>query len=105
MQPSPEISGHKKVAEVTTHRLAYVFTKLYFVRFTTNVRDIILVVFAIFGDSWVFVFVTAVLKHGVGLNSSYGLCSSGIILCLVCYVTTKVCFSPATFSSYDCVPC
>lgn len=42
------------------------------------------VVFAIFFDSWLFVFVTAILKFGVGLNTSFGVCQGAILLCLVC---------------------
>ncbi|KAH7016065.1 uncharacterized protein B0I36DRAFT_254931, partial [Microdochium trichocladiopsis] len=48
------------------------------------------IVFAIFLDSWLFVFVTAILKFGVGLGASFGICQGGILLCLVCYVTTKL---------------
>jgi hypothetical protein len=51
---------------------------------------VILVVFAIFIDSWMFVFLTALLRYGLGINTSYGLCSSAIYLCLVFYVTTKI---------------
>ncbi|KAI1863941.1 uncharacterized protein JN550_009220 [Neoarthrinium moseri] len=51
---------------------------------------VVWLVFAIFVDSWLFVFVTAILKHGVGINTSYGMCSSAILLCLICYVTTKM---------------
>ncbi|OTA06836.1 hypothetical protein A9Z42_0076310 [Trichoderma parareesei] len=47
------------------------------------------VVFAIYADSYVFVVATAVLQHSLGVNSSYGICEAAIILCLVCYVTTK----------------
>ncbi|KAI0137309.1 hypothetical protein BJ170DRAFT_711411 [Xylariales sp. AK1849] len=55
-----------------------------------KVPFIVWLVLSIYADSWLFVFITAVLKHGMGLNTSYGLCSSAILLCLVCYVTTKM---------------
>ncbi|CZR55834.1 uncharacterized protein PAC_05722 [Phialocephala subalpina] len=38
----------------------------------------------------VFIFATAILEHGFGLNSSQGICSSAIWLCLICYMSTKV---------------
>jgi hypothetical protein len=50
------------------------------------------VVFAIYADSFLFVFATAVLQFGFGVNQSIYICQSAILLCLVCYVTTKVCF-------------
>lgn len=45
---------------------------------------------AIFIDSWLFIVVTSILKHGVGIDISTEMCSSAILLCLICYVTTKV---------------
>jgi hypothetical protein len=48
------------------------------------------VVFAIYIDSYTFVFSTAVLQLAFGVNSSIGFCEGAIILCLVCYVSTKV---------------
>ncbi|KAK9778838.1 hypothetical protein SCAR479_04462 [Seiridium cardinale] len=59
----------------------------------TNWRKLPLIVwlvFAIFVDSWLFVFITAILKHGAGINSSFELCSSAILLCLICYVSSKI---------------
>jgi hypothetical protein len=49
------------------------------------------VVFAIYADSFLFVFATAVLQFGLGVDQSIYICQSAILLCLVCYVTTKVC--------------
>lgn len=48
------------------------------------------VVFAIYTDSYCFVFATAILQHSLGVNSSIHTCEGAILLCLVCYVTTKV---------------
>lgn len=47
-------------------------------------------ILAIYSDSVVFIFTTAILEHGFGLNSSQAICSSAIWLCLVCYMSTKV---------------
>ncbi|KAF2837232.1 hypothetical protein M501DRAFT_922639, partial [Patellaria atrata CBS 101060] len=44
----------------------------------------------IYIDSFAFVFITAVLQEGVGVNTSRGLCDGGILLCLACYLTTKL---------------
>lgn len=48
------------------------------------------VVFAIYVDSYAFVFSSAVLQHSFGTNSNPRACDAAILLCLVCYVTTKV---------------
>ncbi|KAK0740207.1 hypothetical protein B0T18DRAFT_332255, partial [Schizothecium vesticola] len=47
-------------------------------------------VFAIYGDSFLFVFATAILQFGFGVDHSMDACASAILLCLVCYVTTKL---------------
>ncbi|KAF2160584.1 hypothetical protein M409DRAFT_28970 [Zasmidium cellare ATCC 36951] len=43
----------------------------------------------IYVDSFLFIFVTALLKD-IGLNKTAGICDGGILLCLVCYMSTKV---------------
>lgn len=50
------------------------------------------VVFAIYLDSYLFVVTTALLQHSFGVNSSSEICEGAILLCLVCYVTSKVSF-------------
>ncbi|KAG4435768.1 hypothetical protein IFR05_008742 [Cadophora sp. M221] len=47
-------------------------------------------ILAIYFDSIVFIFVTSILQHGFGLNLNMTICSSAILLCLVCYMSTKV---------------
>lgn len=47
-------------------------------------------VVAVYVDSFLFVFVTALLKYGLGVNSAYAVCDAAILLCLVGYVSTKV---------------
>ncbi|KAJ2895575.1 hypothetical protein MKZ38_006325 [Zalerion maritima] len=47
-------------------------------------------VLAIYVDSLLFVFGTAIVNHGLGVNNSLSICSAAILLCLVCYVTTKI---------------
>ncbi|KAM0741550.1 hypothetical protein ACQRIT_004407 [Beauveria bassiana] len=46
-------------------------------------------VFAIYIDSYCFVFATAMLQHAFGVNRNVIVCRGAILLCLVCYVTTK----------------
>ncbi|OJJ47811.1 hypothetical protein ASPZODRAFT_24703 [Penicilliopsis zonata CBS 506.65] len=46
-------------------------------------------VFAIYIDSILFIITTSVLEHGFGLDSE-GVCSAAILVCLVCYMSTKV---------------
>ncbi|EOD45620.1 Ring finger domain protein [Neofusicoccum parvum] len=43
----------------------------------------------IYFDSFLFVFVTAMFKD-VGINESQGICEGAILLCLVCYMSTKI---------------
>ncbi|KAL2675021.1 hypothetical protein Neosp_011201 [[Neocosmospora] mangrovei] len=49
-----------------------------------------LFVFAIYIDSYCFVFATALLQQVFGVNTNYNICHGAILLCLVCYVTTKI---------------
>ena len=49
-----------------------------------------IVVFAIYADSFLFVLATAILQFGFGVGYSGAVCESAILLCLTCYVTTKV---------------
>ncbi|KAK0706839.1 hypothetical protein B0T26DRAFT_655751, partial [Lasiosphaeria miniovina] len=47
-------------------------------------------VFAIYSDSFLFVFATAILQFAFGVDHSISVCESAILLCLACYVTTKL---------------
>lgn len=47
-------------------------------------------IFGIFIDSWLFVFSSTVLQASFGLNSGIKACDAGILLCLVCYLSSKV---------------
>jgi len=47
-------------------------------------------VLAIYIDSFLFVFTTAIISQGVGVNNALAVCSIAIELCLVFYMTTKV---------------
>ncbi|KAF1934804.1 hypothetical protein EJ02DRAFT_429009 [Clathrospora elynae] len=44
----------------------------------------------IYVDSTVFIFTTAIMMHGIGINSSPQICEGAIFLCLTCYLTTKI---------------
>lgn len=50
----------------------------------------ITVVLAVYIDSYLFVFVTAVLQFALGVNKNVQICDGAILLCLVCYLSTKV---------------
>lgn len=43
----------------------------------------------IYVDSFLFVFVTALFKD-IGLNNNPEICEGAILLCLICYMTTKI---------------
>ncbi|KAM0564523.1 hypothetical protein ACHAPJ_000737 [Fusarium lateritium] len=47
-------------------------------------------VLVIYFDSYGFVVTTAVLQQVFGVNSSFHVCHGAILLCLICYVTTKI---------------
>ncbi|GKU12862.1 unnamed protein product [Fusarium langsethiae] len=55
-----------------------------------SVLSIFLLVLIIYVDSYGFVFTSAILTQVFGLNTSFNICHGAIILCLVCYVTTKI---------------
>ncbi|KAF2177940.1 hypothetical protein K469DRAFT_643676 [Zopfia rhizophila CBS 207.26] len=47
-------------------------------------------ILTIYIDSTLFVFFTAIISRGLGINDSPGICEGAILLCLICYMTTKV---------------
>jgi hypothetical protein len=48
------------------------------------------VVIIIYVDSIIFVAGVAVISNGFGIDSSHKICSQAVVLCLSCYMTTKV---------------
>ncbi|GAB1312988.1 hypothetical protein MFIFM68171_03198 [Madurella fahalii] len=46
--------------------------------------------FAIYIDSFLFVFAAATLQLGFGVDSSASACEAAILICLICYMTTKL---------------
>ncbi|KJZ70545.1 hypothetical protein HIM_10048 [Hirsutella minnesotensis 3608] len=94
-----EIKGVPLVGQVFAMLLSLASTTvltLFFVQRIAGVQSwrrlpfVSWLVFAIYIDSYLFVFATAILQHSVGVNSSLSTCEGAILLCLVCYVTTKV---------------
>ncbi|KAH7113360.1 hypothetical protein EDB81DRAFT_670274 [Dactylonectria macrodidyma] len=65
------------------------FQRITVIKRWNNLPVVVWLTFAIYIDSLAFVVVTAVLQQIFGVNSSYSMCHSAILLCLVCYVTTK----------------
>ncbi|THY43633.1 hypothetical protein D6C98_08494, partial [Aureobasidium pullulans] len=47
-------------------------------------------IIAIYIDSFLFIFCTAVLSKAYSLNQSRGICDGAILLCLTSYMTTKI---------------
>ncbi|EXU99812.1 hypothetical protein X797_006941 [Metarhizium robertsii] len=60
------------------------------IRSWSRLPIVVWLVFAIYADSYIFVFASAMLQHSIGLNASFRTCDSAILICLVCYVTTKL---------------
>ncbi|KAF3082979.1 hypothetical protein TWF102_008768 [Orbilia oligospora] len=54
-------------------------------------------VLGVYLDSWLFAFSSTVLNVAFGLRSSITACNAGILLCLICYLTTKV-YEPPSLS-------
>ncbi|KAF4969513.1 hypothetical protein FZEAL_10219 [Fusarium zealandicum] len=69
---------------------AFLSQRIIAVRAWRRIPFVVWLVFAIYVDSYLFVFVTAILQQVFGVNSSFGICHGAILLCLVCYVTTKI---------------
>ncbi|KAK2054276.1 hypothetical protein LY76DRAFT_686744 [Colletotrichum caudatum] len=51
---------------------------------------VVWLVFAIYADSYLFVLSTAILQFALGVNTNIQICDGAILLCLICYVTTKI---------------
>ncbi|KEQ72318.1 hypothetical protein M436DRAFT_27196, partial [Aureobasidium namibiae CBS 147.97] len=49
-----------------------------------------ILIIAIYVDSFLFIFCTAVLSKAYSLNQSAGICDGAILLCLASYMTTKI---------------
>ncbi|KAI5791318.1 hypothetical protein FPQ18DRAFT_259619 [Pyronema domesticum] len=47
-------------------------------------------IFGIFIDNWLFIFSSTVLQSSFGLNTSLKTCDAGILLCSVCYLSSKL---------------
>ncbi|OHF00410.1 hypothetical protein CORC01_04391 [Colletotrichum orchidophilum] len=68
----------------------------FFVQRCTVLRNwrripfVVWLVLAVYIDSYLFVFVTAVLQFALGINNNVQICDGAILLCLVCYLSTKV---------------
>lgn len=82
------------MAAATGHPMGYAMTsrfgRLYWGRRTRASTNTLAVVIAIYVDSWLFVFATAIIQFGFGVDYSFPVCDSAILLCLVCYVSSKV---------------
>ncbi|RPB25321.1 hypothetical protein L211DRAFT_759234, partial [Terfezia boudieri ATCC MYA-4762] len=47
-------------------------------------------ILCVYADSWTFVFSSTILQSSLGLDSSHDACDAAILLCLVCYLTSKI---------------
>ncbi|KAF3004759.1 hypothetical protein E8E13_000933 [Curvularia kusanoi] len=85
-----------KVVSIVLQILTFGVLCVYFTRRTSwfkhwpNLPLAIWLVLLIYFDSAVFVFATSILFHGVDINSSRSICEGGILVCLLCYMTTKI---------------
>lgn len=51
---------------------------------------IVEVILAIYSDSFLFILSTAILDKSWSINESHAFCQAAILLCLICYMTTKI---------------
>ncbi|KAF4970935.1 hypothetical protein FSARC_2131 [Fusarium sarcochroum] len=56
----------------------------------TTLLSVFIFVLIIYFDSYGFVVTTAILQQVFGVNTSFHICHGAILLCLICYVTTKI---------------
>ncbi|KAG6005804.1 hypothetical protein E4U43_000539 [Claviceps pusilla] len=59
------------------------------IRYWSRVPVVMWLVLAIYVDSYLFVIGSALLQNTLGANYNMKTCDSAILMCLVCYVTTK----------------
>ncbi|TDZ66011.1 hypothetical protein CTRI78_v003326 [Colletotrichum trifolii] len=74
----------------TTEPLAGTIMSVIICLVSISIISGFLVVLLVYIDSYLFVFVTAVLQFALGVNTNIQICDGAILLCLVCYITTKV---------------
>ncbi|CAF3502219.1 unnamed protein product [Fusarium graminearum] len=68
----------------------FLYQRITAVRSWARLPFVAWLVLIIYVDSYGFVFTSAILTQVFGLNTSFNICHGAIILCLVCYVTTKI---------------
>ncbi|OAL46156.1 hypothetical protein IQ07DRAFT_198741 [Pyrenochaeta sp. DS3sAY3a] len=67
-----------------------IMRRTQYIKKWTSLPLAIWLILIIYFDSALFVFTTAIVVHGLGINNSSMICEGGILLCLVCYMTTKI---------------
>ncbi|KAF5541635.1 hypothetical protein FMEXI_7898 [Fusarium mexicanum] len=72
----------------------FLFQRITAVRSWSRLPFVAWLVLVIYVDSYGFVFTSAILQQVFGVNSSFNICHGAILLCLICYVTTKIVGSP-----------
>ncbi|KAI1023427.1 hypothetical protein LB503_000622 [Fusarium chuoi] len=68
----------------------FLFQRITAVRSWSRLPFVAWFVLVIYVDSYGFVFTSAILQQVFGVNSSFNICHGAILLCLICYVTTKI---------------
>ncbi|KAH7256727.1 hypothetical protein BKA59DRAFT_552472 [Fusarium tricinctum] len=68
----------------------FLFQRITAVRSWSRLPFVAWLVLIIYVDSYGFVFTSAILQQVFGVNSSFNICHGAILLCLICYVTTKI---------------
>ncbi|KAM0246340.1 hypothetical protein ACHAP5_004813 [Fusarium lateritium] len=68
----------------------FLFQRITAVRSWARLPFVAWLVLIIYFDSYGFVFTSAILQQVFGVNSSFNICHGAILLCLTCYVTTKI---------------
>ncbi|GKT49361.1 uncharacterized protein ColSpa_09542 [Colletotrichum spaethianum] len=91
MAPTPEAVPRADPAGLhTTEPLGGTIMSVVICLVSISIISGFFVVFAVYADSYLFVFVTAILQFALGVNTNIQICDGAILLCLICYITTKV---------------
>ncbi|GKT57375.1 hypothetical protein ColTof4_11521 [Colletotrichum tofieldiae] len=91
MAPTPEVAPRADPAGLhKTEPLGGTIMSVIICLVSLSIISGFFVVLAVYTDSYLFVFVTAILQFALGVNTNIQICDGAILLCLVCYITTKV---------------
>ncbi|KAI0181371.1 hypothetical protein GGR52DRAFT_32742 [Hypoxylon sp. FL1284] len=88
--PAPSSAWYCPSAPAPSFQHSSVLNKFLAVRDWWRLPVVFWLVVAIYVNSWIFVFGSAIIDYGIGVDSSLAVCSAAILLCLFFYISTKI---------------